>query len=780
MAEVFALSSAEERPIGGKAEGLARLIRLGLAVPPGVVIVGAQTDDDLSALLVAEVDPDCMYAVRSSAIGEDGDTHSFAGQFHTELNCKGLPAILAGIATCLESARSARVKAYAGELASHHEVAMAVIVQQMVDAQRAGVLFTADPVTSRRDQWVLEVVNGLGESLVSGQSAGERSVYDRRGRRILGPGISVESGLLEGARRLMADVGGPVDIEFAVDQQGTLWFLQGRPVTALDAVHPNELDNVDDHPGAVYTTANVSEMMPGPVTPLTYSVFGRAVDRGMQDYMTRIGVQPRPVDEPRYIYSSYQHFFIRLDALYGSAQACMGASKRDVDLAVVGRPVPEASVGKPRPWYVRLYNLMRLLRYLGQAQNRLKALQAMAENFVLDDDGSVDGLYAALDKAQATLVAAYEHHYAASVFSGTWLGVLSGAIAGRGQVPTAENLALVAALLSDIDDVESADAVCALQRLGRTLSNHPAARAFSAMPVDDALRWLRTEAEPEVERFIQRHGHRCVREAELRTRPWRDDADAWVPMLQAVVVAPAAEPSVSAADASSLLAPLSASARRTVQWVRPRARHGVAMRELSKSNLIRFQDHLKRGYRVLGARMTAQGILPEADLIYFYTHRELAAVIDGDLQHAQAERRRAQLDDLWTLRFPVISIGAPVPVPETPLVAEGDLVGTPVSRGVVEGRVVVAHTVEEASRLEVGDILVARTTDVGWSPWFAVAGGVVTEIGSPLSHGAVVAREYGIPAVVGVAGATQLDAGAMIRVDGGAGTVTVLDDASMS
>ena len=682
--------------------------------------------------------------------------------------------MLAGVGRCLASANSVQVSAYADALTPRTGMELAVVVQRMIDARLAGVLFTADPVTSRRDRWVLEVVEGLGDALVSGQQQGERSVYDRRATRVSGPGLDVEEALLDGAHRLMKDIGGPVDIEFAIDQQDGLWFLQGRPVTALDDVHCNELDNADDDPKAVYTTANVSEMMPGPVTPLTYSVFGRAVDRGMQDYMTRIGVQPQPVDEPRYIYCAYQHLFIRLDAVYGSAQACLGASKRDVDLAVVGRPVPDAPIGTMRPWYVRLYNLGRLLVYLGRAKGRLSALQAMAEGFELTDDGSVSGLYAALDSAQSALVEAYAHHYATSVFSGTWLGVLSGAVSGRGQVPSTDDLALVAALLSNIDDVESADAVRALQRLGESLTDHPRADAFGRMSVNDALAWLHDEVGPDLSAFLDRHGHRCVREAELRTRPWREDPDAWVPLLQAVVAAPANPRHSAPVQQDILLAPLTPSAQRTVRWVLPRAKEGVAMREMSKSNLIRFQDHLKRGYRTLAERMTAHGMLPETDLIYFYTHTELARVISGATDHDRAQRRRNLLKSLWELRFPLISIGAPMPAAETPPAPAGDLVGIPVSRGVVEGRAVIAHTTEDACRLQPGDILVARTTDVGWSPWFAVAAAVVTEIGSPLSHGAVVAREYGIPAVVGARGATQLEDGTTLRVDGGAGTITVI------
>ncbi len=613
---------------------------------------------------------------------------------------------------------------------------------------------------------MLEVVDGLGEGLVAGEVQGRHTVYDRWGRRREGEGFAQERVLLNGARRLAAELGGPVDIEFAVDRAGSLWFLQGRPVTALPAVHPNELDEIDGRAGAVYTTANVSEMMPGPVTPLTCSVFGYAVDQGMQDYMVRIGAQPAVVEAPQYIYPAYQHLFIRLDALYRTVHASVGASKRDVDLAVVGRPVPESEVGPCQPFWRRLLNLARLARYLWQVSGRVEALAEMASSFRVEDDGTAAGLYRALDEAQGPLVRAYGHHYAASVSSGTWLGALTGIVAGRGVTPTPAHLSTIADLLSNIEGVESADAVTALQALGEQLRSARGASTFPDLSLEAAQAWLHDTAPAAVAAFVDRHGHRCVREAELRTQAWRDDPSAWVPLLQAVV----GSPRKTAVEAAAVARPQGLGLR----VVLPRARRGVVVREACKSHLIRVQDQLKQAYRVLGRRLAEAGLLPDPDLVYFYTHAELATVLGGRRDHRHAQARREQLDDLWGLSFPVISLGAPYPE-VSEVVPEGDLTGIPVSRGVVEGPVVVAHQLEDAQRLNAGDILVARTTDVGWSPWFAVAGGLVTEIGSPLSHGAVVAREYGIPAGVGAAGATGLRDGTRVRVDGSRGTVEILD-----
>ncbi|MEM1417072.1 MAG: PEP/pyruvate-binding domain-containing protein [Myxococcota bacterium] len=779
MAELLPLSEAHAPACGGKARGLCRLIELGLPVPEGFVLTGLRAGDDLHARLGDRV-REGRWAVRSSAVGEDGEAHSFAGQYVTHLDRVGRDAVVEAVWECVASAAGERVEAYVTGQAAGTGTEVAVVVQRMVPAAWAGVLFTADPVSGYRGRWVLDVVEGLGEALVSGEASGVRSVYDRRGRRLEGPGLpdAAERALLEGARALQDALGRPVDIELALDDAGRLWFLQGRPVTALPRVHPNELDTALDAPGAVYTTGNVSEMMPGPVTPLTGSVFGRAVDHGMQEYMQRIGAQGAITEAPRYLFASHQHMFIRLDAVYASPRKCLGGTKRDVDLSIVGRPVPEAELGPVKPWFRRAPNVARLASYLRSAPKRLEALEAMVAGFSLPDEGSAASLYAALDAAQAPLSTAYGHHYAASVWSGTWLAVMTGAIAGRGEVATNEHLALISALLTDIPEVESADAVSALSRLGRELRDHPDVRSFTAAGVPEALAWLRREAPGAVDAFVMRHGHRCLREAELRTRPWRDDPEAWVPTLQAVAGQASEARDEAPVEVDALLEGLAPSARRTLRFALPRARRGVVLRERSKSALIAFQDHLKRGYRRLGERLAATGALPDGDLVYFFTHEELARVVAGEGEHALAEARRAQLPELWELAFPLVSVGPPEPLHRTRDAIPNDgscWAGMPVSRGVAEGRAVVAHRLADARRLSAGDVLIARTTDIGWSPWFGVAGAIVTEIGSPLSHGAVVAREYGIPAVVGVAGATEIPDGARLRVDGTAGTVELLE-----
>lgn len=210
------------------------------------------------------------------------------------------------------------------------------------------------------------------------------------------------------------------------------------------------------------------------------------------------------------------------------------------------------------------------------------------------------------------------------------------------------------------------------------------------------------------------------------------------------------------------------------------AQRGARGRELTKSKMALMAHRLKRGYRRLGEVLAASGRLPDADLVFFFDRAELARVVGVDdivdLVFAASQRREA-LAYQETLEFDDVSVGRPTPRVAT---AEHDLdgheiVGRPAGRGVVEGVVRVARTVADARSVQPGEILVAPVTDVGWTPYFSVIAALVTDIGSSVSHGAVVAREYGLPCVVNTLAATHvLRTGDHVRVDGDRGLVTRL------
>lgn len=199
------------------------------------------------------------------------------------------------------------------------------------------------------------------------------------------------------------------------------------------------------------------------------------------------------------------------------------------------------------------------------------------------------------------------------------------------------------------------------------------------------------------------------------------------------------------------------------------------MREHTKSALVAVTAELKGAYRALGASLAAERRLPDEDAVFFLTHSELGELIrEGRELGELATSRRQVLDHQMSLQFPEIFRDRPEPLRWEAPEGDGDvLVGKPVSRGVVTGRARVVKSLEEASALEAGEILVAPITDVGWTPYFNLIAGLATDVGSAVSHGAVVAREYGLPAVVNLRFATaRIRTGEMVTLDGNRGTLT--------
>jgi pyruvate,water dikinase len=206
-----------------------------------------------------------------------------------------------------------------------------------------------------------------------------------------------------------------------------------------------------------------------------------------------------------------------------------------------------------------------------------------------------------------------------------------------------------------------------------------------------------------------------------------------------------------------------------------KSRQGVVDRESTKSQLIKLIDLFKTQYVRLAELLVAGNLLSDADLIYFLTHEEIGKLIAGDASLLPlAVRRRKAYAIQEELSFDDTYIGKPIADLFDVEQSDGVLKGVPVSNGECEGVVRVVYSAEDANQLQKGEIMVVRFTDVGWTPYYSIVNGLITEIGSSLSHGAVVAREYGLPTIVNVKGATKiLKNGDYIKMDASKGTVVI-------
>jgi len=789
--KLIPLSRIATEPVGGKAAQLAALARLGLRVPDGFVIVGAAPGrlpsdlDEYSERLGGAV------AVRSSALSEDSAEASFAGQFETVLEVRGASEIRPAVERCLASAAGARAESYRTEMKVAGGPEMAVIVQKMVDATEAGVIFTADPVTGQRDRVVINAVRGRGEALVGGYRTPDHFVLSREGavleRAVQGEQASVDEArlaeLLGDALKAEAGLGYPLDLEWAIDRDNQLYWLQARPITTLELPGLDELDDPID-PDWQLTTHNVAEWMPGAMPPLSWSVVGPSYVEGMNEVQVLAGIPRELVERVPCVVNVQGHTFISTAAGYLLGTQMFGMSKESYDLTLTGQVLPAAKLPPEAPFLQRLTHTVRYLRLVPAGKKRLDAFTARYRSFRVEPTEDLIEYYRRLDQAVRIYTESGAVHVHTSMMAIGFLNLFQGLLS-KGGPPSANSQAAVAALLAGAKadaadaDKSSIGVTDALDSLGALIAAQPAgAERFAHMPADEALQWLRSPASGAAgqafESFLKAHGHRCIRELDLRERDWQEDPLPLVQSVQLIVSAPRKTQTDWKREADEALAGLSWGARTLIRWLLPKAHASVVERERSKSFSVWMARQLKRGYVDYAQRLVAAGRLPDVDLVFFFTHKELAGLAQGPDRALvrRAEHRRRLHPRKIALEFPRVCKGMPVPVAaEVDAVTGGDVMqGMPLSRGVAVGPARVARNLVEAAAMQPGEILVTPFTDVGWTPYFGRAAGLATEVGSVLSHGAVVAREYGLPAIAQLPGVTRrFKTGELLRLDGNTG-----------
>jgi len=784
--DILSLEQISDNTVGGKAYGLSRLVAMGLPVPPAFVIRSARSGsypDDLDqqyrALACDKV------AVRSSALGEDGADASFAGQYDTVLNVVGSTQLRRAIDRCVASAATDRARRYREEQVNADVATMNVVVQRMVDARLAGVVFTADPVSARRDLLIIDAVAGLGEALVSGEATPDHYGVNNAGdivrRQLVGDTALLSdlqvADIAQQARAAASHEGHPLDLEWAIDQDGVLFWLQARPITTLPA-DLNEFDSTLPRPDDVLTISNVSEMMPGAVCPLTMSFTGWGIDYGLQHMQVTVGARDGIDKNWQVTASAYGHLFLNLTGNVVMAAGVLGSSADQAAQTLCGRLVPELKELPPLPKWRRVVNTVKLLRYCLGAPGVVQRFGRDLDQFVLDKKPDSAAMWDEISGKSWFFDHTMAVHIQSSALSGFLCAIVENMVSSKSNNSTIAEQSEAVRLLAGATGVESALMLEQLDELLDKLAQHPdAEHSFQRATVEEATAWLRATPNlaQEFEDFLSSHGHRGYRELCIRDPSWSDDLTPLIQSMQAAVRARLLTGGHREKHSEDIeWSKLS----RGLRWILPRAHSAIRRREHTKSQLVKLAHRFKEAFRYLGEQMATEGILPDADLVFFFRTSELSAFIGepraSSVEHALA--RRSALDYQQQFEFPDISVGLPQPLEPQPVdIADGVLQGRPASRGVVEGIVRVAHTLQEAAELESGEILVTPITDIGWTPYFSLIGGLVTDLGSSVSHGAVIAREYGLPCVVNTRQATRfLKTGNRVRLDGDTGSVTLL------
>ncbi|WP_254765696.1 PEP/pyruvate-binding domain-containing protein [Salinilacihabitans rarus] len=789
------------------------------------------------------------YAVRSSATAEDLPTASFAGMHETFLGIdqENVPEY---VQECIASLFTERAVSYRLRNGiSHSEVAMAVVVQTMVEPEVAGVLFTADPVSGNRHIASIDANYGLGDTVVAGDVSPDNARVDRRTGDVLeyevgekqlalrsGKDDQDEPSLEEvstGRResRALTDaqlrelvefgedveelLGSPQDIEWAL-VDGEFVLLQSRPITSLYPL-PSPAPAGDQlH---IYFSIGHQQAMAEALPPLVADWMQETLNRSVARFQS-------PESEQSFAVEAGRRVYVDLTPLL------RGEVTRKIALRVLdsmSEPATRAleDILDRHDDTFSQDTLTNRLRTLGRVSRRLLPLAVsnaphllvrLLEPFLLGPPDA-EHVRARVERAGKTMAARVTQPESRSerirvAFEETALGTL---VASVGSKSMPYLLAGVVAgnvlerLYPDADDELTAlsrgfDEEIATeinQRLGDLADisrEHPGVEA--AIRDESSLSEIEdvdggTEFVAAFETFLDDFGFRTSNEIDLSRPRWRDDPSILFQTIRSNLR------SSDRGEHRKHLAQLKQDAGEAAEKLENRAsrglfgpvkrpivgqliqvyRGGIQLREHHKHGAARFLAAIHDCVSDVGTELAEAGVLEHPEDVWFLRKRELLDALDGEspLDVDVSERRDTHQRYMSLSAPPILTSEGETPTGKrngSP--SEHVLTGTPVSSGVVEGVARVMHDPSEQS-ISKGEILVAPSTDVGWTPLFQDAAGLVMEVGGRMTHGALVAREYGIPAVVSVANATnEIRTGERIRIDGERGTVELLDRTDQS
>ncbi|CAG9815135.1 unnamed protein product [Phaedon cochleariae] len=750
------------------------------------------------------------WAVRSSAIGEDSEELSAAGQNETFLGCQSTTQILESISACWASLYTYQSVLYRWQHGLPVRADMAVVVQKMVAAECAGVLFTCHPSTSNPREMIITSNFGLGETVVSGNSDPDTFILNRTWDNTISlkhksignknvvltmtsEGVKETSMNNDNERWSLSDeqairlgkigvqlekiFGNHRDIEWAF-YKDQLYLLQSRPITTLNAWTDFELGHEMDSPiltdKSIATFGNIREVIPNATTVLSYSSSIRVMDECIQKFPQ---LNYDPMARKGLITFKHNVMMDFVMSVHKNVSPKPIMSSLILDLAIFGHPVLNEEINEllvnrlgitpalkklKETWGI--IGLARKLKLIvQQAQSLTKEL-----NYNSRENAALSEIVENIFSTFGTLVEIALCHSGTSTVSVFYQIVLMNIMLEGQEEFGTDHISDFALILSSCEDVISAEIPKNLEEIAKEIKNQGNSEEFCTMKKELGIDWIEKNcpaANKLLQIFLKNHGHRSLGEFEVITESWAENPSALIPMIQSNIKhgRNVEKVKMSLDDVlANLTSPKKSSTRYIIKFLINKLRVAVGCREQTKSELVRGFDKLRMAYRHLSQRMVSEGLLPSKDLIYHLTHEEIQKIIQKrDPVLINKAIRRQKLYTKWnSLKFPEIMYGIPAPEPESetgfqinPLTKKCK--GTPVCTGVVQARACVINSLQEIGQLQTGDILITYSTDIGWSPYFPMLSGIVTELGGLISHGAVVAREYGLPCIVGVQNATK-------------------------
>jgi pyruvate,water dikinase len=866
--EDVAARSELRSKVGRKAESLVDLVRWGLPVPPGAVITtdgferflagsglteraaallrrgraGARPDAarlaalgeailaaPIPAELAADLDgwcgrrPEVPLAVRSSGLGEDLANASFAGQYVTVLNVGGREDVLRAVKACWASLFTPNVIGYSWDRGiDSGEMRLAVIVQELIPAEKSGVVFTVDPVTGLDREMVIEACFGLGEALVSGAVTPDRYRYDwyraaetgrvvadkvvacrpTRGRagteEVANPAAQREAPVLQPpeVRELVAlalDIqtkcGFPVDIEWA-QHAGTFSILQSRPITTIGVGGiRGEWTTADFKDGGVSSTV---------CTPFMWSLYDFIWERAMPGYLKRVHLID---DDPGIVWGDmyYGRPYWNVHEIKECLKRLPGFVERTFD-EDLGIEVAYEGNGFESKTTVR--SAVRAVRVLLALRRSFRRQMAFCPGFkerqvarireleqIVPAALSREELYAFYERLIRDDYWTSESSYFTLIFNNSNLQSLF-----KDAIKKHLGTGTLGALLGGLGHVSHMLPNCRLWELSRAIRQDPAARdLFARTPAAELReRWARGEGGPYLDGirdFIQEFRHHSPRELDLTVPRFGEDPTAIFESLKRLLDLeddqdPAAanerQHAAYLKERERFLAAVPWHRRRSLRRRLEEVRRFLWWREELRDLSTQIYYYVRKFTLAVAWHLSKDGLIRDADDVFMLPVMTLIDLIRGRVTNdevaAQIRRNRQYFDSFRCFKNRD-DLGSRYLQSAAPAAAPGRIMrGVPCSPGVVSGRARVIKTIWDAERLTRGDILITRFTDPGWTPYFGLLLGVATETGGLLSHAAVIAREYGIPAVLAVKDlTTAVRDGSLVTIDGSQGTVALLD-----
>ncbi len=808
-------------------------------VPPAIAEPILASYRELGAELHKNAEGVVPVAVRSSATAEDLPTASFAGQQDTYLNVRGDEALLEFVKRCWASLWTARAVAYRVKQGfSHVQVALAVVVQAMIQSEVSGIMFTANPVTQARDEIVVNASWGLGEAIVSGQVTPDTYLVRKNDGAILEREIANKDRQIEYAPgggtvekevppaqrelpalsdsqiaelvalglKIEAHYGAPMDVEWAY-AHGTFYMLQARAITTLDGANGD--DATEGGAGAGRTDSSPApkgefnrtmfvEIFPDPLSPIFLSVIAPLFKSMLDFTFETLGFKPPRGIEGTHVF--YNQPYFNRDYLQAALQP-LSPPVRETLVAQIVNPFGRLEHSLRAEFSIPFIGMaLRLLRFMNEFpsllprlvatyQNQVAAVAAVPLDTASDSEivarmrNLVCGIAAHLLNYDFLLIALIgltfqtlgtllQRYFASE--TDTIRGQLLSGVTGNVTMETNQRIWDLAQLAKRSPEVSAA-----LKRSTGAALQSELSRTVEGQTFLVAL-----------DEFLKQYGHREIR-LDILYPTWGEDPAPVLAFVRGYLdvgddSSPYWQQERLVKQRQELAVKVQRRLRRDLlgRWlflplfnrILADTQKHASERDTMHFELTRLFPPFRQQLCELGRRWTERGILDRPDDIFFLTLEELIAL--ADKPESVQERvlvRRAEYEASKRRTAPgIIRDGQEIHAPAalSDQTVEGQLRGIAGSPGRVTGVARVICGPDEFDKLQSGDILVAPLTNPVWTPLFAIASGLVTEVGGILSHGAIVAREYGIPAVMAVPNATKiLREGQRMTIDGNKGIV---------